>query len=226
MDYMAFGTLIIACAGIWQTKRMSTINSNQFVFDRRLEIITIFRAISNLEQRLNFEDINDSENFFSDVMEWESRSENVFSIVKEEFAMVRNHALFYEGTTFSEAENVEDFEKKRIEYLLWKNTLNAKVASIEYLFSSEELKGEISNVMTKYVELLDNFVTLFYQINTVKDHNSIRVLLISHNQMVLIGNELKIMIEEIDLEKSEKIIKKELTVFWKPKFINKLFTCF
>ncbi|WP_429951578.1 hypothetical protein [Enterococcus sp. AZ101] len=216
-EYVSLGISIvvatIAAIGIFQTRKSIKISSNQFLFDRRSEVISLYKAIVSTKSMLHFSDFTDNEEFYSDIFKYEERSKNLLSIIKMEFASVTDHALLYELFELCESVNTDRFIKERRKFLLFKNDLNEKKDSIDYLFSSKELRQTLFDVLNKYEKLLQLYSSVYYQIDKINSHESIRVLLLSYKKLSDEGNSLKNTLENLEIQKIESMIKKELTVF-------------
>ena len=205
--------IVIAAIGIYQTKKSMKLASNQFLFSKRLEIVNLYRAITYVMDGLAFIDLSDNEEYYCDIFEYNKRSENLFNIIKMEFAQVTNHALFHELFNLYEAVGKENFEEERIKFLLFRNSFKEKITTTNYLFSEDKLEYTVIDVLTKYDNILQLYTSIFLQMNSISSHESIRVLLLTYKTLYAEVKDLEKVIEEIDKSSVETMIKVELKVF-------------
>lgn len=204
---------IVAVVGIYQTKKVIKLTSTQFLFDKRLEIINIFRAVLNVNKELVFIEIVDDEEYYSDPLEYKERSENLINIIQMEFAETTNHALFHELFNICESVGTNNFEQERIKFLLFRNTLNENISTIEYVFSNNGLQSIVADILTNYDTVLKLYSSLFFQINGINSNESIRIMLLTYQSLYREVKELKNAIKMIENTNVEAMIKEELTVF-------------
>lgn len=205
--------IVIAAIGIYQTKKSMKLASNQFLFSKRLEIVSLYRAVTYVMNGLAFIDLSDNEEYYCDPIEYKKRSENLFSIIKMEFAQVTNHALFHELYNLHEAVGKENFEEERIKFLLFRNTFKEKITTTNYLFSEDKLENTVIDVLTRYDNILQLYTSIFLQMNSISSYESIRVLLLTYKKLYTAVKDLEKAIEVIDKSSIEKRIKVELKVF-------------
>ncbi|EMF0110841.1 hypothetical protein OU491_002692 [Enterococcus hirae] len=164
-------------------------------------------------KELAFIDLSDNDEYYCDIFKYKKRSENLFNIIRMEFAQVTNHALFHELYKIYEAVGEEYFEEEKIKFLLFRNTFKEKIATTNYLFSEDKLKHIIIDVLSKYDNILRLYTSIFLQMNNISSHESIRVLLLTYKKLYTEVKDLEKEIEKIDKSSIEKMIKVELKVF-------------
>ncbi|MGM0167105.1 hypothetical protein IGI39_002085 [Enterococcus sp. AZ135] len=205
--------IVFAAIGIYQTKKSMKLASNQFLFSKRLEIVNLYRAVTYVMNGLAFIDLSDNEEYYCDILEYEKRSENLFSIIKSEFAQVTNHALFHELYNLYEAVGKENFEEERIKFLLFRNTFKEKITTTNYLFSEDKLENTVIDVLTRYDNILQLYTSIFLQMNSISSYESIRAILLVYKKLYTEVKDLEKAIEMIDKSSIEKKIKVEMMVF-------------
>lgn len=205
--------IVISAIGIYQTRKNTKLASNQFLFSTRLEIVNLYRAVTYIMKELAFIDLSDNDEYYCDIFKYKKRSENLFNIIRMEFAQVTNHALFHELYKIYEAVGEEYFEEEKIKFLLFRNTFKEKIATTNYLFSEDKLKHIIIDVLSKYDNILRLYTSIFLQMNNISSHESIRVLLLTYKKLYTEVKDLEKEIEKIDKSSIEKMIKVELKVF-------------
>ncbi|WP_075492264.1 hypothetical protein ACF3OA_01500 [Enterococcus thailandicus] len=211
--FISVVAIVIAAIGIYQTRKNTKLASNQFLFSARLEIVNLYRAVTYIMKELAFIDLSGKDEYYCDIFEYKKRSENLFNIIRMEFAQVTNHALFHELYKIYEAVGEEYFEEEKIKFLLFRNTFKEKIATTNYLFSEDKLEHTIIDVLSRYDNILQLYTSIFLQMNNISSHESIRVLLVTYKKLYTEVKDLENAIEVIDKSSIEKMIKAGLQVF-------------
>lgn len=204
---------LIALIGIFQTKRTIKMSSNQFLFDKRLEIINLYEAIIYVGNEVANVEITNEEGYFTDVISYKERSKDLTSRINLDFSMITNHALFYDLYKFSESVSTDKFDQERINVLLFRNNLNEFIAATNYLFSDKDLQLVIKDVLTIYESILRLYIAIFLELNNIKSNGSIGVVLLTHKKIFNEVEKLKLSIRQIEVQEMNSRIAKELEVF-------------
>ncbi|WP_367377496.1 hypothetical protein [Enterococcus gilvus] len=216
-EYISLGisiiATIIAVIGILQTKKTVKINSNQFLFDKRLEIINLYKAVIYVTNEVANVEITNEDDYYTDIMNYKERSKDLIIRIKLDYSGITNHALFYELYNLSKSTGTEEFGKERINVLLFRNVLNELVGATEYLLSDKDLQTIVKNVLSSYDSILRLYIAIFSEITTINSNESIRVILLTHENIFTEVEKLKLTIEQMNVEDINSKIAKELRVF-------------
>lgn len=58
----------------------------------------------------------------------------------------------------------EDYERERLKCVVFVAKMNNKIESINYLFSDNNLKLKLKKVLERYVNVLERYDVLFYEL--------------------------------------------------------------
>lgn len=204
---------------IKQTEKNSVIGSNQFLFDRRLELINYFRAVISEANGLGLhvtEITEDTRKDAEDVFEVDEKIKQLKGILDMQFSAFTNNLCFYElGSMIIQVSegSAENYEIERKKCVIFIDEMRNKIESVDYLFSDNSLKLELKNILEGYVDVLKLYNTLFYELHTVKGAYDFPVFFLTYDNMKKNAAKLKKAVENINIEETNATIKEELSVF-------------
>lgn len=204
---------------IKQTERNSVITSNQFLFDRRLEILHYFQEIIFLSKNMGLhvtEMTETTRKYAEDPFRVDETMKQLTSILSMQFNLFTNNLLFYElGSMVVEVEegSAKVYNKERQKCVVFVEEMHTKVKSIDYLFVDDCLKFKLKSVLEGYLDGLSKYNVLFWELHNVKGAYDFAVFFLTYDNMKSDVEKLKVILDNFDLEELNRQIQNELSVF-------------
>ncbi|MGK0607278.1 hypothetical protein [Enterococcus gilvus] len=212
-NILSGAAILLNAFAIYKTGKSFKTTSNQFLFTKRSEIIDLYRAVLSVIDLTHLQDFTEDENYANSIIHGDIPTNNFTNLISVEFLSIVSDDIFKDLYTTYEAVVKDSFDEEMNKIQCFGADLRKKIKLTESIFSDEELKKTIIEVLTGYDNLLSKFTRIFRELDQENWANSITYLLREHEEFSKEFYDLKNKINNINKNEIDKKIAKEFKLF-------------